>query len=219
MENDIEWQNTYLNLTWMVANPKKFAKYLKSWNLDKNSVILDLCCGNGGCFQVFNDADYKKVFGLDISSNLLSNVKTNVPLMQGDVFQCPVKDNAVDVVFINKALHHFLDFAPLLSEIKRVLKPNGVFCFVEPRSTWFRNLYHAVFLSPFADIWAPLKRFKYACLIAEADTYFPWLKNAHTFFKMLEEKFDFTIESNNKNLAHYVVKCKNGKTLENLSTH
>lgn len=213
-----EWEETYLNLTWLVANPKKFKKVLKSWNLNKDSRILDLCCGNGGCFQVFSNTGYNKVFGLDISSNLLSRVESSVPLIRGNVFQCPIKDNVIDVVFMNKALHHFLDFTSLLSEIKRVLKPNGLFCFVEPRSTWFRSLYHAVFLSPFVDIYPPLKRYKYASLIAEAETYFPWLRNSHTFFKMLEEKFDFTIESNEENLAHYVVKCKSNKELEDLSS-
>ncbi len=205
-----EWENTYLRLEWLVANPRKFQKILKEWDLDKSAKILDLCCGNGGCFNVFLKEDYAFLCGLDISRHLLANVRVPVPLIQGDVYACPIKTNAIDVVFINKALHHFLDHTCILSEIKRIVKPQGYFCLIEPRRTWFRDLYHVVCLSPLADIFPFFRSLKRAVL-EEGDTYFPWLENAEKFMKILRNDFDFTILSNDRDLRDYIVKCRNNK--------
>jgi ubiquinone/menaquinone biosynthesis C-methylase UbiE len=206
-----DWEETYLKFSWLVVNPKKLSRVLKEWNLDRDAKILDLCCGSGGCFPVFRKENYNNLFGLDLSSNLLSRADSGVPLIQGDAFHCPIKDNTFDVVFINKALHHFLDHTALLKEVKRILKPQGYLCFIEPRSTWFRNIYHAVFFFPLIDIVPPLKEFKRASLVEEAGTYFPWLSNTPNFFRKLEGKHGFSIELKKKDLSHYVIKCKNNK--------
>jgi ubiquinone/menaquinone biosynthesis C-methylase UbiE len=204
-----DWENTYLGLERIVTNPKKFTKVLKSWNLPKDAKILDLCCGNGGSLRVFTGSEYHNLFGLDISFNLLSRVKASVPLILGDANNCPIKNSTFDVIIIHKALHHFLDHAPLLTEIKRILKPEGYFCFIEPRKTWFRTLYHVILFSPFIEIFPPLISMRNAALIEEGETYFHWLNNSDKFFTMLENSFDFTTESRKEDLFHYIVKCRN----------
>lgn len=205
------WENTYLRLERIVTNPKKFIRVLKSWNLPKDAKILDLCCGNGGTLNIFKGSEYRNLFGLDISFNLLSRVKASVPLILGDGNKCPIKKSSFDVIIIHKALHHFLDHAPLLKEIKRILKPGGHFCFIEPRKTWFRTLYHVILLSPFIEIFPSLINMRNAALIEEGETYFHWLNNSDNFFRMLEYSFDFTTESRKEDLFHYIVKCRNLK--------
>lgn len=195
---------------WIVTNPGKLARVLKSWDMERDARLIDLCCGNGESFQVFSKAQYNYLWGIDNSFNLLTSVKTRVPLVQGDARQCPIKDNSFDVVFINKALHHFSNHTALLTEIKRILKPGGYFCFIEPRSTWLRRLFHAVLLSPLIEIFPPFRDLKKALTI-ESETYFFWLNNARSFFTMREETFRFRIESLNKDLLHYAVKCRNYK--------
>jgi hypothetical protein len=49
-------------------------------------------------------------------------------------------------------------------------------------------------------------------VLAEGDTYFPWLDNAESFMHMLENDFGFSIDSNCRDLRDYVVKCRNNKT-------
>ncbi|MEI6125888.1 MAG: class I SAM-dependent methyltransferase [Pseudomonadota bacterium] len=203
-----KWENTYLRLIRIVTNPKKFSKTLKKWKLQQDSRILDLCCGNGGSLEVFKKAGYRNLYGLDLSPNLLSRVKKGVPLILADANICPIQNNAFDVVIIHKALHHFLDHRLLLTEIKRILKPEGFFCFIEPRKTWFRKLYHLVLFSPFIEIFPPLLSMRNAALIEEGETYFSWLDNSHQFFHMLESGFAFATESRKDDLIHHIVKCR-----------
>jgi len=203
-----EWENTYLRLVKIVTNPYKFSRALKAWNLKRDAKILDLCCGSGGTLKVFRDAGYANLFGLDISFNLLSHAGIPSPLVRGDANNCPLKRSVFDVVIIHKALHHFLDHAPLLKEIKRILKPEGCFCFIEPRKSWFRDLYHVVLFSPFIEIFPPLLNMRNAALVEEGETYFSWLDNSSDFFSLLEETFDFATESRKDDLIHHIVKCR-----------
>ena len=204
-----EWEKTYLKFSQIVANPKKLEKALKSWNMDRRSKILDMCCGSGGYFYTFEKAGYQNIFGLDFSHNLLAHVKDPVTLIQADALSCPIKENSFDAVFINKALHHFHEYGPLMKEIKKMLKPGGYFCFIEPRSTWFRRLYHCVLQSPIIKFFPPLEKYREAALVTEGETYFKWLEVSQRFFRDLESKYGFTIESLKGDLLHYVVKCKN----------
>lgn len=202
-----EWEKNYMRFFNVVTDPQKLFKVLKSWNLDRDARVLDMCCGTGGSFEVFKKARLWNLFGLDISMNLLSRVKNGVPLMLGDAHNCPIKSNSFDAIVVNKALHHFLEHKQLLSEIKRVLKPTGYFCFIEPRKTWFRDLYHVIIFSPFVNFIPYLVEMRNN-IKEEEDTYFYWLNNAHEFFKMIEEQLDFTIESMKQDHVHYMVKCR-----------
>lgn len=204
-----EWEKTYLKLVRFVTNPKKFAKVLGAWNIDRNARILDLCCGSGGSFEVFLKAGYRNLYGLDISHNLLTRIKNGVPLIVADATACPLKADSFDAVVIHKALHHFLDHRPLLSEIKRLLKPDGLFCFIEPRKTWFRKLYHFILFSPFTDVIPPLVSVRNAALIEEGATYFRWLETSTEFLAMLEKTYGFATESRTDDLLHHIVKCRN----------
>ena len=206
-----EWEATYLKFIRIVVNPKKFSKILRQWDIEPRAKILDLCCGTGGSIKVFRKAGYHNVYGLDISLNLLGRVKQGIPVLLADANACPIKNEAFDVVVIHKALHHFLDHHRLLAEIKRILKPDGIFCFIEPRKTWFRKLYHVALLSPFAELFPPLLRMRHAALIEEGKTYFKWLDNTDEFFDLLENRFSFTTESRRDDFMHHIVKCRSQK--------
>ncbi|MCX8042602.1 MAG: class I SAM-dependent methyltransferase [Desulfobacterota bacterium] len=204
-----EWEATYLRFIRVVANPKKFARVLQKWQLNPNARILDLCCGNGSGLDVFWNAGFRNVYGLDISRNFLRRVRKDVPVVLADAQACPIRSGSFDVVIIHKALHHFFDHAPVLAEVKRMLKPDGFFCFIEPRKTWFRTLYHIVLMSPVAELFPPLARMRQAALIEEGPTYFTWLDNADAFFTMLEQQFSFVVESRTDDIMHHIVKCRN----------
>lgn len=203
-----EWESTYLKLVRVVTNPKKFSKVLHAWHIDQNARILDLCCGSGGSLEVFLKAGYRRLYGLDISYNLLSRIRNGLPLVLADANACPIGSGVFDVVVIHKALHHFLDHRLLLGEIKRVLKPDGLFCFIEPRKTWFRKLYHLVLLSPFVEIFPSLLNVRKAALIEEGETYFRWLDNAQRFINILEKDHAFTMVSRTDDLLHHIVQCR-----------
>lgn len=107
----------------------------KELNPNVNS-ILDLCCGTGDWTieilkQVLKNT---KVTALDFSEGMLdiakqklekNNYQGRVDFIQGDAMKLPFEDNTFDAVTIGFGLRNVPDVSAVLSEIYRVLKPNG----------------------------------------------------------------------------------------------
>lgn len=92
--------------------------------------VLDLGCGNGRFFEIFNDkkVDYT---GIDFSERLIEIAKNKYPngnFLVSSAFNLPFPDNLFDRVLCIAVLHHIpskelrLKF---LEEIKRIMKPKG----------------------------------------------------------------------------------------------
>ncbi len=93
--------------------------------------VLDLGCGNGRFFEIFNDkkVDYT---GVDFSERLIEIAKNKYPngnFLVSSAFNLPFPDNLFDRVLCIAVLHHIpskelrLKF---LKEIKRIMKPKGM---------------------------------------------------------------------------------------------
>lgn len=104
-------------------------------SLESSSVLLDACCGNGRHIIPFHQK-FKKIIGLDLSSNLLKIVKTklkqecidNVELIHANVEKIALESNSVGNIIFIAALHNIKrreNRIKSLKEIKRVLKKNG----------------------------------------------------------------------------------------------
>jgi ubiquinone/menaquinone biosynthesis C-methylase UbiE len=72
--------------------------------------------------------------GIDISREMMDELRRkflempkNLTLIQGDASSLPFEDNSFDVVLTTHVLHCLRDPLVGLSEIRRVLKPNGVY--------------------------------------------------------------------------------------------
>lgn len=77
-------------------------------------------------------------------------LKTPV-LWKMDATELPFHDKQVDLVFMNGVLHHIPEADEVVAEVKRVLKPSGLFVFlVYNKWSWF-NLYRTLRRSP---LWA-----------------------------------------------------------------
>jgi len=97
-------------------------KYLISLLKDQNSEPKVLFIGGGSLgrgMKPFYDDDALKVIGFDIYSS---------PLVQfiADAHQIPLANESIDCVVIQVVLEHVLDPSQVVSEIYRVLKPNGL---------------------------------------------------------------------------------------------
>ena len=75
--------------------------YYRYWGLDKNKVIK---------------VDYKEKEGVDVVANLNHDL--------------PFKDNHADNIFLFNAIYIIEEPKNLLREIRRVLKPGGIFFFI-----------------------------------------------------------------------------------------
>ena len=94
------------------------------------NTCLDLGCGIGQFTKWFLEKGYD-VISADISSIALEKVKEfNNDVIRLDMRDSlPFEDKKFDIVFANLSIHYFsdLDTKRLISEVKRVLKSNGLF--------------------------------------------------------------------------------------------
>ena len=105
--------------------------------------ILDVGCGRGFLLQKLSKLAKpgSKFFGLDISEKLCEISRQNNPgaqIVKGDAEAMPFQDSQFDFVFMTEALEHMLDYNKALSEIRRVLKPGGIFIVTVPNRDWLR---------------------------------------------------------------------------------
>lgn len=100
--------------------------------LPKTGNLLDLGCGVGQYSIYFYSLGYN-VSSCDISSKALEilneknkNIKTKIQDINKPL---DYKDNEFDIIFANLSIHFLSDenTKNLLGEIKRILKPNGIF--------------------------------------------------------------------------------------------
>lgn len=99
-------------------------------------VALDLACGTGlYAREMARRYPAATVLGIDISPGMLTRAQklaqiaglTHLHFLRGDIHQIPVADASVDHINCCAALHLFPDLPLILKEIRRVLRPGGVF--------------------------------------------------------------------------------------------
>jgi SAM-dependent methyltransferase len=107
-------------------------------NLSRDLVLLDFGCGNGECLDQFHKAGYT-VFGCDIAFQEESDARLKTYLEDGSIrkiaanpYRIPFADDYFDLVFSNQVFEHIMDYEAVLSEIRRILKPDGVGLHVFP---------------------------------------------------------------------------------------
>jgi len=97
---------------------------------------LDVGCGKGELVRLLKP-EFRSVAGCDPSEGMLSAARSGLDgiefRLQSDPRTLPFEDNAVDYVTAACVYHHVspADRARLTREVRRVLKPNGIFAIIE----------------------------------------------------------------------------------------
>lgn len=110
--------------------------YFKFFNLNNKKKVLELGCGDATLWAKnlnkipknleITLTDFSEGMLMDAIKNLeKSKVKFNFRVVNAE--EIPFEDNCFDIVMANHMLYHIEDLDKALSEIKRVLKPNGIF--------------------------------------------------------------------------------------------
>lgn len=108
---------------------------LQNLDIQPQTQILDLCCGNGPVTQVLVQQS-QQVTGLDASPKAIARAQANVPqatFVEGFAEAMPFADASFDVVHTSMALHEMEpeQRSKILQEVYRVLKPNGIFTLID----------------------------------------------------------------------------------------
>lgn len=97
----------------------------------KNSLVLDLPCGEGRMIYALRAMGYQNASGYDIDkSRLETGKKLGLPLYEGDVFEVlgRHKDNSIDCIISMDFLEHLekIDVVRFLELTYRKIAPGGV---------------------------------------------------------------------------------------------
>lgn len=115
-------------------------KILKMVQHQNPTSILDIATGTGDLAILFAETSAKEIIGLDISQGMLDigkkkisdkNLDAKIQMVLGDGEKIPYSDNYFDVITVAYGVRNFENLEKGLSEILRVLKPNGMFVILE----------------------------------------------------------------------------------------
>lgn len=121
---DVKWRKKVLQL---VANKKP-------------EKVLDIATGTGDLAILMTSTTATEIVGLDISEGMLEvgkkkieerKLESKIEMVLGDSENIPYPDNHFDAITVAFGVRNFETLEKGLSEILRVLKPNGVFVILE----------------------------------------------------------------------------------------
>ncbi|WP_339887608.1 bifunctional demethylmenaquinone methyltransferase/2-methoxy-6-polyprenyl-1,4-benzoquinol methylase UbiE [uncultured Flavobacterium sp.] len=143
---DVKWRKKVLQLV-SAKNPK---------------TVLDIATGTGDLAILMTNTSAEEIIGLDISAGMLEvgkkkiaekKLDSKIQMVLGDSESIPYPDNYFDAITVAFGVRNFETLEKGLSEILRVLKPNGIFVILEtsvPTKFPFKQGYafHSKFILP-----------------------------------------------------------------------
>jgi len=117
-------------------------RYIFECGLKNDSVFLDLGCGSCYLLNYFSHIFSFNFVGMDISPIALRIARqrfyeAKFKLFTGNSLSLSIKSESIDIAFMNHIIEHFdlSDSEKVLSEVRRVLKPNGFLIINTPDKT------------------------------------------------------------------------------------
>jgi len=108
-------------------------EHLARYNLvkgEKDFTILDIGCGTGHGSNLLA-RNFKRVYGVDISQEAIDYAKKNwqkgnIKFIVGSGTEIPFSKNTFDIAVAFEVFEHIKNWKKFLSELKRVIKRNGL---------------------------------------------------------------------------------------------
>eukprot|EP00698_Gefionella_okellyi_P009679 TRINITY_DN247_c0_g1_i1.p1 TRINITY_DN247_c0_g1~~TRINITY_DN247_c0_g1_i1.p1 ORF type:complete len:274 (+),score=32.50 TRINITY_DN247_c0_g1_i1:76-897(+) len=129
----------YFDRYWLKAYPTRAGRF------------LEIGSGGGIGTEALAKLGYN-MHGVDLSPNSVQEASrhaadsglTNVRYEVGNAYSLPFADATFDGVVLMDVLEHLHDLQRCVAEVKRVLKPHGVFVFDTLNRTWFSHILNLV---------------------------------------------------------------------------
>jgi SAM-dependent methyltransferase len=90
--------------------------------LESSSVVVDLGCGRGSFHY---ESCRGRIVAMDVDLPADRSSSPHVCYLRADSSAIPIADSSVDAVISNHTLEHFTNYKTSLTEIGRILKPEG----------------------------------------------------------------------------------------------
>jgi SAM-dependent methyltransferase len=105
-------------------------------NEPKESLILDLGCGDGVGLRYFRDLRFQNVIGVEFCKEKAQKATTyGYPVLETDMHELqnhPSLAGIIDIVYSSHSLEHCWDPSTVLQHIHHVLKKDGTFFLILP---------------------------------------------------------------------------------------
>ena len=130
-------------------NRKQYKTVAENIDIQATDTILDIGFGNGYLIRKMSDKNFQKIYGIDISQDMLKLVGRKnrekielgkIQLLLADVHNIPLENSLIDKAFTVNTVYFWQDVHQVFSEIHRVLKPNGIFLNVLYVKNWLEKL-------------------------------------------------------------------------------
>ena len=117
-------------------NQKLYKTVAEHIDIQETDTVLDIGFGNGYLLRKLSNKNPAKMCGIEISADMLNTAtgKNRIKVEQGkihlllaDVQNLPFEDVSIDKAYTVNTIYFWQDIDKGFSEIKRVLKPDGVF--------------------------------------------------------------------------------------------
>lgn len=119
-------------------------RYALALEISKNKIVLDIASGEGYGSNILS-SEAKYVYGVDIDEETIQNAKDkykkdNLEFLVGSTSAIPLENKSVDVVVSFETLEHHDQHDEMMSEIIRVLKPEGILLISTPDKHYYSDI-------------------------------------------------------------------------------
>ena len=131
--NKVLEKDGHESMDYLIQEPFLYYEKLITTHVNLNTKVLDLCCGNGK-HSLTAARTGAEIVATDIAENSVELARlraekvglSNISFLVADAQSLPFENDSFEVVTCLGSLS-YLDLKKFISEVLRVLKPNGVF--------------------------------------------------------------------------------------------
>lgn len=121
-------------------------RYKATQQLVDKKIVLDIASGSGYGTKILAEKA-SKVFGVDVDTKSVAYSKSkfpadNIEYLVGDGINIPLNDSSIDIVVSFETIEHIENYTKFISEVIRVLKPDGLLIISTPNDIEFAEGNH-----------------------------------------------------------------------------
>jgi ubiquinone/menaquinone biosynthesis C-methylase UbiE len=190
------WEEAYQRFETPEQEQRKFIRRLRRLGVHgwkRESSVLEICSGRGNGLIAWRRLGFSNVSGVDLSLALVERSACRRQCVQGDARCLPIRTASRDVAIVQGGLHHLAsldDVRQALTEMRRVLKPDGRAIVIEPWPTPFLRVVHLIAERRLARALSTTLDAFAAMTDEERPTYEAWLASPGPILAALTAQFE-----------------------------